>query len=111
MRHATIRFLCASVLVGASIAFVSACAQAVEDEIHKIKLPPGFAIHVYARAPGARSIAVAESLETVFVGTRGGRGQEGQGQEEGSHPLPIDRGPFSSAISCMSRNTPVSPAW
>ncbi len=38
-----------------------------------IVLPPGFAIELYARVPGARSMAVAEELGVVFVGTRGSR--------------------------------------
>ncbi len=36
-----------------------------------IVLPPGFSIELYAQVPGARSMAVAEELRTVFVGTRG----------------------------------------
>lgn len=59
MRNSAKRLMCALALIAAGIAFVAGCAQAVEDEIHKIKLPPGFAIDVYARASGARSIAVA----------------------------------------------------
>lgn len=34
-----------------------------------IKLPPGFAIEVFATVPHARSMAVAEGLQAVFVGT------------------------------------------
>jgi hypothetical protein len=51
---------------------VAACAAA-GAELDKIKLPPGFHIEVYAEVPGARSMAVAEPLGAVFVGTRGGR--------------------------------------
>ena len=36
-----------------------------------IVLPPGFSIELYAQVPGARSLAVAEELGVVFVGTRG----------------------------------------
>jgi glucose/arabinose dehydrogenase len=48
-------------------------APAAGAELAKIKLPPGFRIEVYAEVPGARSMAVAEELGAVFVGTRGGR--------------------------------------
>lgn len=36
-----------------------------------LSLPPGFAIEVFAHAPGARSLALAEPLGAVFVATRG----------------------------------------
>ncbi len=41
--------------------------------LDRIKLPPGFSIETYARIDGARSMAVVESLKTVFVGTRGSK--------------------------------------
>ena len=47
-----------------------ACAADVEDRLAAIRLPPGFHIDIYARVPGARSMAVAEALGVVFVGTR-----------------------------------------
>ncbi len=47
-----------------------ACAADVADRLAGIRLPPGFAISVYARVPGARSLAVAEALGVVFVGSR-----------------------------------------
>jgi len=40
-----------------------------ELPLEKIKLPPGFAIEVYAQAPGARSLALGAN-GTVFVGTQ-----------------------------------------
>src|SRR5262249_31512471 len=46
---------------------LTACAQ--DLPLDRIKLPPGFAITVYAPVPSARSLALAEK-GTVFVGTR-----------------------------------------
>ena len=45
---------------------------AAAADLAKVKLPPGFHIELYAEVPGARSMAVAEPLGAVFVGTRGG---------------------------------------
>ncbi|HEY5513704.1 MAG TPA: sorbosone dehydrogenase family protein [Geomonas sp.] len=60
-------FLLASIL---SLAPVTAC-HAAEIRLGEIKLPPGFAIEVFARdIPGARSMTLG-AKGTVFVGTRG----------------------------------------
>lgn len=49
------------------------------EHLHKIKLPDGFKISVYAKnVPGARSLALG-SQGTVFVGTRGKRGNKRRG--------------------------------
>ena len=48
-----------------------ACAADAESVLKTIALPDGFAIEIYARVPGARSMAVASDLNAVFVGTRG----------------------------------------
>lgn len=48
-----------------------ACAADAESVLETIALPDGFAIEIYARVPGARSMAVASDLDAVFVGTRG----------------------------------------
>lgn len=45
-------------------------ARAAEIELDLIQLPPGFQIEIFARVPGARSLAVTPR-GTVFVGTRG----------------------------------------
>lgn len=37
--------------------------------LDRINLPPGFEIQVFAEVPGAREMAVADALKTVFVGT------------------------------------------
>lgn len=46
-------------------------ATAQERPVHldRIKLPPGFKIHVYARVPNARSMVLSEK-GTLFVGNR-----------------------------------------
>ena len=49
----------------------SAAAQ-VEQRLPEIRLPDGFKINVFARVPNARSMAVANELGLVFVGTRRG---------------------------------------
>ena len=42
-----------------------------DTDLAQIKLPPGFAIEVYAEVPKARSLAIGEN-GTVFVSNRGG---------------------------------------
>jgi len=42
-----------------------------EENLHKLKLPEGFHIDVYAEVEGARQMALGQSTGTVFVGTRG----------------------------------------
>lgn len=37
----------------------------------QLRLPPGFTISTFATAPGARSMALAVELDTLFVSTRG----------------------------------------
>ena len=45
-------------------------ADAIRDNLKKIKLPPGFKIDLYAIVPDARHMAVAPSTNMLFVGTR-----------------------------------------
>ncbi len=45
-------------------------ADAIRRNLHKIKLPPGFKISLYALVPDARSIAVGPQGVATFVGTR-----------------------------------------
>ena len=45
-------------------------ADAIRANLSKVKLPPGFAIELYAVVPDARHMAVANSTNMVFVGTR-----------------------------------------
>lgn len=45
-------------------------ADAIRENLKKIKLPPGFKIDLYAIVPDARHMAVAPSTNMLFVGTR-----------------------------------------
>ncbi len=64
MRLSLTSFLAATLLL-------AGCAHAdVNDAAKRIRLPDGFSIDVWARVPGARSLAVASETGTVFVGTR-----------------------------------------
>jgi len=56
----------ALVILGAASLSVQTAVAAQTD----LSLPPGFSIAVYAKAPGARSLALAEDLGAVFVSTR-----------------------------------------
>ncbi len=45
-------------------------ADAIRANLSRIKLPPGFAISLYAVVPDARHMAIAPSTNMLFVGTR-----------------------------------------
>src|SRR2546425_6385056 len=45
-------------------------ADAIRENLKRIKLPPGFKISLYAVVPDARHMAVAPSTNMLFVGTR-----------------------------------------
>jgi glucose/arabinose dehydrogenase len=45
-------------------------ADAIRNNLKKVKLPPGFEIDLYAIVPDARHMAVAPSTNMLFVGTR-----------------------------------------
>ena len=45
-------------------------ADALRENLKRIKLPPGFRIDLYAVVPDARHMAVAPSTNMLFVGTR-----------------------------------------
>ena len=45
-------------------------ADAIKANLKRVKLPPGFAISLYAVVPDARHMAVAPSTNMLFVGTR-----------------------------------------
>ncbi len=45
-------------------------ADAIRANLKRVKLPPGFAIDLYAVVPDARHMAVAPSTNMLFVGTR-----------------------------------------
>ena len=45
-------------------------ADAIKENLKRVKLPPGFRIDLYAIVPDARHMAVAPSTNMLFVGTR-----------------------------------------
>ncbi len=45
-------------------------ANAIKENLKRIKLPPGFKIDLFAIVPDARHMAVAPSTNMLFVGTR-----------------------------------------
>jgi glucose/arabinose dehydrogenase len=45
-------------------------ANAIKDNLKRIKMPPGFKIELFAIVPDARHMAVAPSTNMLFVGTR-----------------------------------------
>ena len=45
-------------------------ADAIRENLKRVKLPPGFKIDLYAIVPDARAIAVAPSTNMAFVSTR-----------------------------------------
>src|SRR5678816_1121968 len=64
------RYLAVIALGSAAALF---CSVSVRGQgklpLEQVKLPPGFEISLYARAPGARSLALSPG-GTLFVGTR-----------------------------------------
>ena len=45
-------------------------ADAIKENLKRVKLPPGFKIELFAVVPDARHMAVAPSTNMLFVGTR-----------------------------------------
>ncbi len=45
-------------------------ANAIKENLKRVKLPPGFKIDLFAIVPDARHMAVAPSTNMLFVGTR-----------------------------------------
>lgn len=45
-------------------------ADAIRENLKRVKLPPGFKIDLYAIVPDARHMAIAPSTNMLFVGTR-----------------------------------------
>ena len=45
-------------------------ANAIKENLKRVKLPPGFKIELFAVVPDARHMAVAPSTNMLFVGTR-----------------------------------------
>jgi glucose/arabinose dehydrogenase len=50
---------------------VFADRASAEKNLHKLNVPEGFNVEVYAEVPNARQMAFGQSTGTVFVGTRG----------------------------------------
>ncbi|MEN6465476.1 MAG: PQQ-dependent sugar dehydrogenase [Syntrophaceae bacterium] len=63
------KFLAAIFLLFPGLAATGPAGAAQDLPVHKIKLPPGFAISVYAQVPNARSMSPGPD-GIVFVGTR-----------------------------------------
>jgi glucose/arabinose dehydrogenase len=61
-------------LVAAIVSLLSSAALAdaadVRKNLHKLRVPAGFKVDVYAEVPGARQMALGQSTGTVYVGTR-----------------------------------------
>jgi len=68
MRNAVSHFLTLVFLV---VGVNAGASAGLEDKLGQINLPPGFSISLYARVPGARSLAVVPELDAVLVGSRG----------------------------------------
>ena len=52
------------------VAQTGANANAIKENLKRVKLPPGFKIDLYAVVPDARHMAVAPNTNMLFVGTR-----------------------------------------
>jgi glucose/arabinose dehydrogenase len=57
---------------GRSVAQTGSAADEIRANLRDIRLPPGFAIELYALVPDARHMAVAPGTDTLFVGTQTG---------------------------------------
>jgi glucose/arabinose dehydrogenase len=69
-----VKLVCARLLtVGILAAQLSAADALAQLSLDRLNAPPGFAIAVFARVPGARSMVIAERGERIYVGTRGDR--------------------------------------
>ncbi|CAG0987746.1 hypothetical protein MTYP_02109 [Methylophilaceae bacterium] len=67
------RFLRLLILVSTGLVSTGSFAGAADAEknLHRLKMPPGFKVEIYAEVPGARQMALGQSTGTVYVGTRG----------------------------------------
>lgn len=52
-----------------ALCLMASAACSAEPDLANIKLPPGFSIELFARAPGARQMALGKGA--LFIGTRG----------------------------------------
>jgi glucose/arabinose dehydrogenase len=70
------RIWLAAVGLSSALALCPLAAQAGAPPalaLERLRLPPGFAIQIWARVPGARSLAIAEEGAKVYVGTHGSK--------------------------------------
>ncbi|MBD3634059.1 MAG: hypothetical protein HUJ23_04050, partial [Methylophaga sp.] len=70
-----LKFLSLASLAASSLGLMAAPVMAdraaAEANLHKLNVPDGFKVEVYAEVPNARQMAFGQSTGTVFVGTRG----------------------------------------
>ena len=59
-----------AVCISVSLAVLTVPSPARSDAVDDLRLPPGFAIEIFAKAPQARSLVLAKELGIVFVSTR-----------------------------------------
>lgn len=70
-----VALICASASLSTAQGFAEnhlrsdARANEIESILKRIRLPEGFAINLYALAPGARSLAVGREGKAIFIGT------------------------------------------
>jgi glucose/arabinose dehydrogenase len=66
-----VRLICARLLTIGILAAPLAAADALgQVSLDRLRVPPGFAIEVFAEVPSARSLAVAERGARIYVGTQ-----------------------------------------
>ncbi|MEX0828127.1 MAG: hypothetical protein WD005_04155, partial [Haliea sp.] len=70
MQYSYKKLFAIALLFGITSGSVLADAESARQNLHKLNLPDGFNIDIYAEVPGARSMALGQSHGTVFVGTR-----------------------------------------
>jgi glucose/arabinose dehydrogenase len=89
------RTICRTLLGAGCLALLAIALRGEELPVERIKLPPGFTIRVWARVPGARSLARGPR-GAVFVGTRSDGGvyavKPGTSPEVGGKVVAIARG-------------------
>lgn len=73
MKLKTLSLLTFTAVVGMLSQSVLADKAYAEENLHKLNVPEGFNVQVYAEVEGARQMALGQSTGTVFVGTRGNK--------------------------------------
>lgn len=70
-RRGRLRRIASVAIAVTGLAAAGRAGAVTDDDLATLDLPPGFAVSVFAEAPGARSMALAPELGAVFVGSRG----------------------------------------